>query len=337
MPHRNVIAIGASMGGIEALPKLIGGLPEDLGAAVFVVMHIAAGGGQYLPERINRVSKLAAAPARDGEAIRANRVYCAVEDRHLMTEGDRVRLSHGSRESHARPSIDVLFRSAAYAKGNRVIGVVLTGMLDDGTAGLWTIKDKGGVAIVQSPNEAAYPDMPRSALRHVRVNHVLTLAEMPAVLTSLVAEQPATSMEGGMTDDKLRIENQIVLEGSTTDVDVRELGERSFYTCPECHGSMVEIKDGTFARYRCHTGHGFTARALSDEGRVQIEKTLWAALAQLEEREVLLREMEQSMRGMDAGSAAADRYATDREETHRLVRHLRELLTEPALQARDSA
>lgn len=331
MPHRNIIVIGASLGGVEALPQLIGALPRDLGAAVFVVMHMTADAGDYLPRQFNKIGRLPAALAEDGEPIRMNRVYCAVADRHLMIEGEHVRVSHGPKESHARPSIDVLFRSAAFAKGDRVIGVLLTGVLDDGTAGLWAIKDRGGIAVVQSPDEAAYPGMPLSALQHVRVDHVVKIAEMPAVLASLTAAPPVTSMEGDMTDEKLRIENRIALEDNAIELGIRELGAPSFFTCPECHGSMVAIKNGTFLRFRCHTGHGFTARSLSEEGRQQIEKTLWAALAQLEEREVLLGEMGQSARGLEAGAEAADRYAMERDETHRLVKRLRDLLTDPAL------
>jgi two-component system chemotaxis response regulator CheB len=327
--HRDTIVIGASAGGVEALPKLIAGLPPDLGAAVLVTMHMSANNAGFLAERFNTVGRLPASLALDGEPIENNRIYCAVADRHLMLRGNRIRLSTGPRESHARPSIDVLFRSAAFERNERVIGVLLTGMLDDGTAGLWSIKDRGGLAIVQSPAEAAYPSMPQSAIRHVRTDRVLGIAEMPAVLASLV-KAPIASKEIGMPNDKLRIENQIALDNNALELGVRKLGPPTFYTCPECHGSMVAVQDGSFTRYRCHTGHGFTPSALSGHARQNVEKTLWSALAQLEEREVLLQEMERTMRDL-SGPTAADAYGSEKREVQRFARRLRELLTDPAL------
>lgn len=331
MAHRDIIVIGASMGGLDALPRVIEGLPENLGASIFVVLHMASGGSEYLPARFNRVGRLYAAAAEDGERIEPNRIYCAVADRHLAIEGDRIRLTRAPKESHARPSIDVLFRSAALAHAERVIGVVLTGMLDDGTAGLWSIKDRGGVAIVQSPAEAAYPSMPASAARHVRVDHVSTLAEMPALLVSLVRSRLEASPETRMPDEKLRIENAIALERQKAlEGGVRRLGEQSFFTCPDCHGSMVAIEDGTFKRYRCHTGHGFTPAALSERGLEEIEKRLWSALAHLEEREVLLHEMEQSVRELTTDGETAERYSEQRQDTRRVADRVRELLHDPA-------
>ena len=328
--NRDTIVIGASAGGVEALPKVIAGLTEHLDAAVFVTMHMSARNPGFLAERLNRVGNLPAAQAVDGEPIENNRIYCAVADRHLMLQGDRVRLSGGPRESHARPSIDVLFRSAAFERNSRVIGVLLTGMLDDGTAGLWSIKDRGGVTIVQSPNEAAYPSMPQTALRHVQIDHVLKLAEIPAVLASLV-RAPKAHGEIGVPDDKLRIENQIALDNNALELGVRSLGSASFFTCPECHGSMVAVKDGSFTRYRCHTGHGFTPSALSAHARENVEKTLWSALAQLEEREVLLQEMERTVRDLSGTSETADAYGAERDRAQRFATRLRQLLTDPAL------
>jgi two-component system chemotaxis response regulator CheB len=244
-----------------------------------------------------------------------------------MIEGGRIRLTHGPRESHVRPSMDVLFRSAAFSHGPKVIGVVLTGMLDDGTAGLWAIKDRGGVAIVQSAEDAEYPSMPLSAAKNVNVDHIVTLAELPDILRRLTREEIA-AVEGIMPDRNLEIENRIALEKKTEEMDVRSLGSASFYTCPECHGSMVAIEEGPIRRFRCHTGHGFTAGALSDRAVTQIEKTLWAALAQLEEHGILLRELEQRARaGEDVGAAAG--HAADATETGRVARQVRDLVLGP--------
>src|SRR5262249_42670923 len=185
MAHRDLIVIGASLGGFDALPRLVEGLPEDLPAAVLVVQHISPNAPSYLAERLNRAGPLQATQAIDGERLRPGRIYVGVPNRHLMIEHDQIRLSRGPKESHARPSIDVLFRSAALYAGPRAIGLILTGRLDDGTAGLWAIKDRGGIAIVQSPQEAAHSSMPESAIAHVAVDYTLPISDIPNILRSL--------------------------------------------------------------------------------------------------------------------------------------------------------
>jgi two-component system chemotaxis response regulator CheB len=167
----DIIVIGASAGGVDVLPQLIGSLPADLPAAVFVVLHIPAQGRSGLPEIIRAAAHLSVAHGIDGERVRKGHVYVAPPDHHLQVEGTRVRLSRGPRENFHRPSIDALFRTAAESYGPRVVGVVLTGNLDDGTAGLHAVKSLGGIAIVQDPKDALAPAMPQSALRNVKVNH----------------------------------------------------------------------------------------------------------------------------------------------------------------------
>lgn len=329
MAHRDIIVMGASLGGVDALPRVVARLPRDLGAAVLIVLHMAPGAPSYLADRLDSAGSLRTAAAVDGEPITPNRIYVAVPDRHLMLEGNRIRLSRGPRESHARPSVDVLFRSAAICCGRRVIGVILTGMLDDGTAGLWAIKDRGGVAIVQSPEEAAYPSMPLSASRHVTVDHTLSLAELPDVLRALTKEE-IREKEGSVVNEKLDTENRIALGDNALERGVRALGPPAFYTCPECSGSMVAIQNAPIKRYRCHTGHAFTADALADRGLPRIEQSLWAALAQLEEQEVLLRELEASACDHgDAGNAA--QYAAQATDLRGLAARLRELAMDSAL------
>jgi two-component system chemotaxis response regulator CheB len=327
MARRDIIVIGASAGGVDALTRLAAALPKDLAAAVLMVTHMPAGSPSRLAEQLDAAGPLRAARAIDGEPIVANRIYVAVPDRHLMIEGTRIRLSRGPRESHARPSVDVLFRSAAFSCGRRVIGVVLTGMLDDGTAGLWAIKDRGGVAIVQSAEDAEYPSMPLNAAKNVVVDHVVKLAEVPEILRRLTREEIA-AVEGIMPNRNLEIENRIALGNNALEGDVRSLGPASFYTCPECHGSMVAIEEGSIRRFRCHTGHGFSAAALSDRAVTNIEKTLWAALAQLEEHEILLRELEQEARKR-ADADAASRHAADAADTCRIARQVREVVLGP--------
>jgi two-component system, chemotaxis family, protein-glutamate methylesterase/glutaminase len=328
MAHRDIIVVGASLGGVEALPKLVAGLPAHLRAAVLVVMHTLPREHSYLVERFNEVGRLHAARAVDGEKLEHGRIYVPAADHHLLIEGDRVRLTRGPRENFARPAIDVLFRSAAYFCGPRVIGVVLTGRLDDGTSGLWSIKDRGGIAIVQSPDEAPEPSMPRSALQHVAVDYTLTLNAMPAVLESLTHEEvhePQPSHNG-----QLAAETSVALGAYALTSGVAAYGERSFYTCPTCQGSMNGIRDGAFRRYRCHTGHAFTAASLAAGSLAYVERTLFSAMAHLEEHEVLLLELEQDALTQGHAAAAA-RFAREAKAIRQLVMRARELAIDPAL------
>jgi two-component system chemotaxis response regulator CheB len=268
--------------------------------------------------------------AVDDEPLQSQRIYVAIPDHHLLIEADRVRLSRGPRESHARPSVDVLFRSAAYSAGRRVIGIVLTGLLDDGTAGLWAIKDRGGIAIVQSPTEAAYPSMPRSALQRVKVDYTLQIADIPNVLRSLTRERIETC-ERGM-DNKLEIETRISLEESALDHGARAIGTPSFYTCPDCHGSMVAIEEGSIRRFRCQTGHAYSERALAVRSLPEIEDTLWSALAQAEERETLLRELARRVQTTEPETTAD--YEREAQEMRRLIERLKELRRDPVFERR---
>jgi len=318
--------IGTSLGGVEALPRLVAGLPADLPAAVLIVQHVLPSSPNFLAERLDAVGPLAAKAAVDSEPLLPGRIYVAVADHHLMVEDDRVRLTRGPRESHARPSIDVLFRSAAYYAGPRVIGIVLTGTLDDGTAGLWAIKDRGGIAIVQSPEEARYPAMPCNALRHVNVDHTLRLDDIPNILRSLTREQLEVT-ERSM-NKRFEVETQIALGENALQHGVRALGAPSFYTCPECHGSMVVIEEGSITRFRCHTGHAYSESALLARTLPNVEATLWAALAQAEERQTLLQELAQRSR---SAAEATQSYAEEVRRMQHLTEKIRELATDPVL------
>ena len=189
MAGRDIIVVGASTGGVEALSTLVAGLPEDFPAAVFSVIHFPPQARSVLPRILSKAGLLPAKHAVDGEPIRSGQIFVARPDYHLMLEWERVRVVHGPRENRCRPAVDPLFRSAARAYGPRVIGVVLTGALDDGTAGLLAVKSQGGVAVVQDPEDALVPGMPSSALRYVDVDHCLPLSEIPALLSKVVREQ----------------------------------------------------------------------------------------------------------------------------------------------------
>ncbi len=190
MPGHDVIVVGASAGGVEALDRLVAALPDDLPASLFVVLHVPPTGRSALPDILRRHCRLPVAHAIDGEAVKPGQVYVAPPDQHLLVADGQVRLGRGARENGHRPAIDPLFRSAAREYGPRVVGVVLSGVLDDGTAGLAAVKAGGGVAIVQEPADAMYPAMPQHALENVAVDHVLAAGEIAAALDRL-AREPA--------------------------------------------------------------------------------------------------------------------------------------------------
>ena len=268
--------------------ELFAALPIDYGAAVFVVLHLAPESPSVLPEILDRVSAIPVSVARSGAPIRPGTATIAPPDTHLLLEYDRIRLVHGPRENRHRPSIDVLFRSAAVAYGPRVTGVVLSGMQDDGAAGLWAIKRRGGAAVVQDPADAEFPDMPRSATAIVDVDASVPVRELAPTLIRLADEtieragEPApASME---TEARMNAQN----DSSMAELDA--IGERVPLTCPECGGALWEMQDGG-PRFRCHTGHAYSLATLADEQTAQIEAALWAALRRMEESERLAQRM----------------------------------------------
>src|ERR1043166_4920194 len=257
---KDIIVIGASSGGIEALRVLVGALPADLPASLFVVMHTAPESPALLADILHHFGRLPATSATDGERIRPGTIYVAPPDRHLLVEPNRVRVTRGPKENRFRPAIDPLFRSAAQTYGPRVIGVILTGYLDDGTAGLWTVKQLGGTTIVQDPSDALIPFMPQNALAHVKVDYCLPLAEIAPLLVRLTSE---TEEEGVYSVPKeVEIEVNIAKEQKALEAGVLQLGEPSNYACPECHGVLLELKEGSLWRFRCHTGHASSIQSL---------------------------------------------------------------------------
>jgi two-component system chemotaxis response regulator CheB len=256
-----IIVIGASLNGISALMKLVSQLPGDFGAPILISQHIAAHSPGALPHLLSQAGPLPAIHPKDGEELHQGCIYVAPPDRHMLVERGRIRLSHGPKENLARPAIDPLFRTAALSYGPAVVGIVLTGQLDDGTAGLLDIKDRGGVAIVQEPAEASAPSMPRSALRHVTVDHRCTLNEMPRLLVDLVADPPA----GGAPVTRLmEIESRIAFGASSAQdwLELEGMSTPSGFTCPDCRSVLYELPDGRLLRFRCRAGHGFSGESL---------------------------------------------------------------------------
>ncbi len=285
-----IIVIGASLNGITALTQLVRALPKDFPAPILITQHVAAHSPGILPHLLTSAGSLPAQHPQDREALLPGRIYVAPPDRHMLVVGNVIRLSHGPKENLSRPAIDPLFRSAALAYGPAVVGVVLTGQLDDGTAGLLAIKDRNGVAMVQDPLEASAPSMPSSALRHVAIDRICKVAEMAPYLTMLANDAPAT--EPGTPLTLLEIENRIALGISTVDDwwELSRMSQPSGLTCPECHCSLFEISDTRLLRFRCRSGHGYSSESLMS-GQEGGRETLLAALygALIEEAAVAAR------------------------------------------------
>jgi len=243
-PQRTIV-IGASAGGVEALREVVAKLPADLNAALFVVLHIPPYVASSLPKILSRAGPLRAVHPEDGASVRAGTIYVAPPDHHLLLEGQRIGVKKGPKENRFRPSIDALFRSAAHACGPRAIGVVLSGALDDGTSGLWSIKRLGGIAIVQQPNEARFESMPRSALEYVEVDHTLPSPEIGALLARLVAEPPPkeAAME---TDERTRMDKEVAIaaEAEAYQKGIMELGALTPFTCPSATASSCGSPKG---------------------------------------------------------------------------------------------
>lgn len=290
MLGHDIIVMGASAGGVEALSQLVAGLPQDLPAAIFVVIHISAHSKSVLPNILSRKGKLPATHATDGEVIAQGHIYIAPPDYHLLVKPGYMRLVQGPKENNCRPAVDPLFRTAAKAYGRRVVGVILSGTLDDGTAGLIDVKQRGGVAVVQDPKDAAYSGMPNSAIENVEVDYILPTSSISDVLVSL-AHEPAIEEGANTMPNESEMEPDVVeLDG----VAMRERGkpgEPSNFTCPNCGGTLYELNQRNLLQYRCRTGHAFSsATLLALQSEVQ-EEALWAAIRSLEERGELMNSM----------------------------------------------
>ena len=325
MSGHDTIVVGASSGGVEALKRLVGALPADLPAALFVVLHRPPDRPSLLAEILRSVSRLEVTDADDGEAIVPGRIYVAPPDRHLLVAQERVRLTRGPKENRFRPAIDPLFRSAAYAYGPRVIGVVLTGNLDDGTAGLWAIKDRGGIAIVQDPLEAPFPSMPSSALANVDVDYCLRLDEVAPTLVAISA-QPAAG--GAPVPEHMRIETRIALEDNALEAGVMKLGKLSPFTCPECSGMLLQIEEGGTVRFRCHTGHAYSVGSLLEDVTESVEQNLWSTIRAMDELLLLLGHLEKHAREQGGADTAA-RIAEQARDVRQRTQVVRQALMQP--------
>jgi two-component system, chemotaxis family, protein-glutamate methylesterase/glutaminase len=295
MPGHDLILLGASAGGVEAVSAAVAGLPADLNAAVCVVMHLRPDASSRLPEILARVTGLPVVAARNGMPLQPGVVHVCVPDLHMLVEAGeddrgRVRLVRGPRENRTRPAVDPLFRSAALAFGPRVVGVVLSGALDDGTAGLWAVKDRGGIAVVQEPDDAAVPSMPTSALAEVAVDHVAPARELGPLLARLARQPvPAQEPQARQATDELAREVGISAIDEALHSRSERYGQPSRFTCPDCGGVLWELGSEGPVRFRCEVGHAHSAATLAETQTEAAEAAMWSALRALEDKTELAR------------------------------------------------
>lgn len=317
-----IVVIGTSAGGLNALNELVSQFDEDYHAAVFIVMHLSnATIGDFLVIRLQRNTHYRCILARDGMPVEPDTIYIAPPDRHLLLSKNKIVIGHGPAENRWRPSIDALFRSAAAHFSSRVTGIVLTGLLDDGTAGMSAIKRSGGITIVQDPNEAEFPDMPVAVMNNMQVDYCLKLAEMGDVLKKIAAvkSEPVAVPDDVIAEARLSERNVIGID------EVSRLGESSLFVCPDCGGHLWEITKDKMHRYRCHTGHVYTEEDLSLKQQENQEAALWVAIRIMEERRNLMLKINgaYSARGL---KHAATGYSKKADELKNHIEKLRELL-----------
>jgi two-component system chemotaxis response regulator CheB len=322
MQTRDIIVIGSSMGGVEALSTLVKQLPADLPASVLVVQHISPESRALLAGILSNKGQLPAVTAVNGMPLERGRIYVAPPDRHLLLTRDGPRVVFGPRENCARPAIDPLFRTAAVNYRSRVIGVILTGLLGDGASGLLAVQMCGGLPIVQALHDAAYPEMPATALDHVGVAQQLALSELGAALVRLTREPAVDSPN---VPEALRIEAALTERGMETEDWNQVPGTPTRFTCPECAGALQEIREQGRPRYRCRVGHAYSPDDLVRAKSASLEQTLWLSLQTLEEHAQMLDAMasEQRLRGWSSG---ADTYESRARETRVNGERLRVLL-----------
>jgi Chemotaxis response regulator containing a CheY-like receiver domain and a methylesterase domain len=295
MIERDIVVVGASAGGVEGLRQLVQSIPERLRVSIFVTVHFPSYGTSMLPRILSRVANLPVLHPSDGEAIVPGRIYIAPPDFHLLLEPSRIRLVRGPRENGHRPAIDPMFRSAAVAFGPRVVGIVLTGNLDDGTSGLAAIKRHGGLSLAQSPEDALFPSMPQSAIEHVVVDRVAPIRNMWPALDALIRTPIAHGEYALMPSDVT--ENELAAgDLSAIEQPERHPGHVSAFSCPDCGGVLWELQDGDFVRFRCRVGHAWTSEGLVAKQSDTLDDALWAALRALEERVSLSRQLSERHR-----------------------------------------
>ena len=328
----DIIVIGASAGGVEALAQVAQDLPADLPAAVFIVLHVPAHGVSVLPAILSRRGPLPAVHPADGEPIQSGRIYIAPPDHHLLVKHGHVRVVRGPSENGHRPSVDPLFRSAARFYGPRVVGVILSGTLDDGTSGLMAVKQRGGLAVVQDPEEAMFSGMPRSAVENVAVDWVGPLADVGPTLARL-AQEPAPAP--GQTASA-ELEDEVdVAEMDMQAIEAPRAGAPSGFTCPDCHGALWEVQEGDLIRFRCRVGHAYSPDSLLAQQSESLEEALWIAMRALEESAALADRLAERAQGRDHALAAV-RFGEQAQDARHRAGIIRQALLKGQMAAPDT-
>jgi two-component system chemotaxis response regulator CheB len=326
---RDIVAIGCSAGGVEALPRILQQLSSDLKAAILIVQHMAPSSTPHLAGILARTSRLPVEWAEQGAPIVQGHVFVAPPDSHLLVNADHIQLTKGARENHSRPSIDKLFRSVAAEYTGRVIGVLLTGMLDDGVAGLRAIRDAGGAVIVQDPADAAFPELPWRALKALDPDRVLPIDAIGVALAEMVGEHTTAVLP----PRDLALEAQIDREGPVSPEMMRALGPQTPVACPECHGPMWQVGDEAVRRFRCYLGHGVTARELLRSSASEVESALWSAVRALNDRAITLETLAADSKttgNHQSAEAYASRARETREQAELARRFMLDLSRSPA-------
>jgi two-component system chemotaxis response regulator CheB len=320
---RRIVVIGASAGGIDALRSLLAELPSSFPAPICIVLHTSSEAPGLLPQILERVARVSVSMAVDGCRVQPGQVYVAPPDRHLLVEPGRLRVTKGPREHNFRPAIDPLFRSAAQVYGPGAIGVVLTGNLDDGSAGLWTIKKLGGTAVVQDPADAMFPSMPRHALDSVSPDYVMPLRQIPSLLAELT-ETPVTP-ERVAVPEHINVEVDIAREQNPRDAGLERIANPSRYACPDCHGVLLELEEGGRIRFRCHIGHAYSVDSLLAAMNEGIEHAMSTAVRSLEEVRLLMDRVAHVLDRREERDAAA-RLRESSQRARRQVEVMNELI-----------
>jgi two-component system chemotaxis response regulator CheB len=320
MEIKKIIVIWASAGGIKAVTQLVSTLPAELPVAVLIVLHMSK--HSQADVIVNQMQKLTAYKclvAHNDLDIQAGHIYLAPADQHLLLKPGKIRLHFGPHENRWRPSVDVLFRSAAASYSSRVIGVVLSGLLDDGTSGMSAIKRSGGICIVQEPSEAEYSEMPLNVINNVPVDYQVLIQDMGYIIADVLSK-PVVDVS---IPDDVKLEADITERLVSDITELEKLGIHSNYVCPDCGGGLWEVEDGNHKRYRCHTGHVYTALALLQTQGEQMEESVWVSIRMLEERRNLLLTL--SGRGKE-GNGMADDYHRRADELKSHIERLKSLL-----------
>lgn len=316
MKPQTVIVVGASAGGVNAIGAIVSDLPADFAAAILVVLHIGAHKSN-LPWLLNQEGSIEAMHPADGDPVEGGRVYVAPPDHHLTVEDGVMRLTKGPRENFARPAIDPLFRSAAQSYGSNLIGVMLTGGLNDGTAGMYELKQHGGLAIVQDPEEALSASMPRSVMAHMTVDHCVPLAAIAPLLVRLVSERA----KAGAVAASVLSPNAQAPEMTAEFTEHRPIA----VTCPDCGGALRQRELGTIALFECHIGHRYTAEVMLAAQFLALERSVEMAMRSLGERAELCRQMADKT-ATDDTLAATERWTAAMREAHDQTEPLRGLI-----------